>query len=523
MGIGKAIKDKATNVMVGTLIDQAVKFVQKDPQNNFDKLCDSLLKIEKIFPKSNGSFGKFVRWTNGNPGSKQWFIELLSRNEEQVRVFIRNMFVNVSLGWMQTNPEVEANHGLTAPYTILISPTMRCNLRCRGCYADDYSMNDDLPMPIVNRIIHEAKELGTHFFTILGGEPFVRFPELYEIFKEHSDCLFQVFTNGTLITEQVADQLAELKNVVVAFSVNGDESETEYMRGPGVYQKVLAGMERMKERNLLFGMSLVLTRHNFHVMTDPEFYLKWRDRGVVYAWNFLFMPVGKNPDLSLMPTPQQRYEYGEFIQKFRTQEPVYIMDFWADAPFVHGCIAGGRRYIHINSKGDVEPCIFVHFATDNIKEKPLVEALKSSFMADIRMHQPHTDNLLRPCMIIDNPSVLRTIVERNQAKPTSPGADAVVTELAEALDEYAQTAADYLDPIWKRDWEPNIQNMKDRKASYGEGKDRIQYRLDRETFLRNLDELRRNDPKMAETLLSLAELAQKEYGEISERQPVIVE
>ncbi len=520
MAIEKTLKQKASGVMIGTLLDQAVKYVHKDPINNFDKLASNLIKLEKLFPASNGVFSKFINWTESNPGSKQWFIELLSRDENQIRTFMKNMFVNVSLEWMQTNEKLQETEGISAPYTVLISPTMRCTLRCKGCYAGEYTQKDDMSMDDFRRIIKESKELGTHFFTILGGEPFVRFWELAEVFEENQDCLFQVFTSGLFITDQVADKLKELKNVVIAVSVNGDEKETDYMRGPGVYQKVLLAMEKMNQRNILFGMSLVLTKHNFEIMTNPDFYMEWRKRGVIYAWNFLFMPVGRDPITApeLMPTPEQRYKYGEFIQKFRNEEPFYIMDFWADAPFVHGCIAGGRRYLHINHKGDVEPCIFAHFATDNINDKSLLECLKSPFFTEIRSHQPHTDNLLRPCMIIDNPTVLRNAVKRNNARPTHEGASVVINELAPQLDAYSKAAAEYLDPIWERDWQKQIKDMETRQMSYGDGMDRMEYRMGKDKFEERLEKLRKNDPEFANLLEDLAKLAEEDYGKVKETQ-----
>jgi len=525
MAIKQTLKQKAQGAVIGQLLDQAIGYVHKNPEKNFDKLVTTLEKLDKMFPSGNNQFQAFLNWTNANPGSKQWFIELLSRDVEQIKTFMRNMFVNVSLRWMQTNNELQEKEGVVAPYTILISPTMRCNLRCRGCYAGEYTQEDDLTLDEIRDIINQAKELGTHFFTILGGEPFVRFWELADVFEENSDCLFQVFTNGTLVSDEVADKLQELKNVVVAFSVNGDKEETDYMRGEGVYEKVLASMERMKKRNLLFGMSLVLTRHNYSLMTDPDFYMSWRDKGVIYAWNFLYMPVGRDPEeaAKFMPSPEQRYKYGEFIQQFRNEKPIYIMDFWADAPFVHGCIAVGRRYLHINHRGDVEPCIFAHLATDNIRDKSLLECLKSPFFTDIRAHQPHTDNLLRPCMIIDNPQVLRNVVKRNGAKPTHEGAEVIVNELAPTLDAYAAEAAKTLDPIWEAEWQKRIVDMEDRGSSYGEGIDRLQGRIGKEDLKEKMDKLEKHDPDYAKLIMEKEELAQADYDESPLHKKIIKE
>ena len=44
------------------------------------------------------------------------------------------------------------------------------------------------------------------------------------------------------------------------------------------------------------------------------------------------------------------------------------MDFQNDGEFVGGCIAGGRNYCHINANGDVEPCVFIHYSSANIRE-----------------------------------------------------------------------------------------------------------------------------------------------------------
>ena len=152
--------------------------------------------------------------------------------------------------------------------------------------------------------------------------------------------------------------------------------------------------------------------------------------------------------MSLMPSPEQRAYRREQLLKLRSKRNIMLADFWNDGPLVGGCLAGGRTYLHINSKGDVEPCVFAHFAVDNIKEKSLKEALNSPFFKAIRKRQPYSDNLLRPCMIIDLPEVLRDAVSEFHARPTHPGAEAVVNDLAEDLDAYAGKYADMADKTW---------------------------------------------------------------------------
>ncbi|MEA2102480.1 MAG: radical SAM protein [Thermodesulfobacteriota bacterium] len=512
MGIVNRIKGESKQLAINMTTDRIIGYVQKSPEKNFDKVISALSTMGKSFGNSK-PFEAFIGWMDANPGSKQWFINLMKKDRAQVANVIKILFGNCSLKWAEQSKKLEKAHGFTAPYSILISPTMKCNLHCKGCYAENYRRDENMPIETFDDIIKQGKDLGTYLYTILGGEPFVVFDDVCAMAKKHSDCLFQVFTNGTLITPEIADRIAELKNIVIVFSVNGDRDEVDYMRGNGVYDRVVESMKYLDDRNLMFGMSLVLTSRNYDLMTSEAFYNTWRDRGVMYAWNFLFMPVVKNPDLSLMPTPEQRVTYGEYIKEYREKEPLFIMDFWADAPAVHGCIAGGRRYLHINHKGDVEPCIFAHFATHNIHEHSLLDALKSPFFTAIRQHQPHTDNLLRPCMIIDNPEVLRGTCKRHNARPTAEGAlDLIEDEnIIAKIDEYAKEVARVVDPIWEEKYQKNIADMLGRERSYPEGADRLTYRMDRQAFMDDASRFARNDPSYTEILLDEAKDAFESY------------
>ena len=64
--------------------------------------------------------------------------------------------------------------GVHTPIVLLISPTMRCNLRCEGCYAAGYSSAAEMSPALLQSIIDQANDIGIYFFTILGGEPFLR-------------------------------------------------------------------------------------------------------------------------------------------------------------------------------------------------------------------------------------------------------------------------------------------------------------------------------------------------------------
>jgi len=70
-----------------------------------------------------------------------------------------------------------------------------------------------------------------------------------------------------------------------------------------------------------------------------------------------------------------------------------------------------------------------------------------------RKRQPYSDNLLRPCTIIDNPQMLRDIVKEGGAHPTHEGAETILTTLAKPLDDYAAAWKCYADKAWEEEYD----------------------------------------------------------------------
>jgi MoaA/NifB/PqqE/SkfB family radical SAM enzyme len=364
---------------------------------------------------------------------------------------IRNLFINAFLTGIDTRKQFIKKEGFQTPQFMVISPTMRCNLDCPGCYAGEYDQQEGLPFDLIDRILTEGKDLGMYFNTMSGGEAFMR-KDIFDIWEKHSDIYFQLYTNGTMINEKVADRLAELGNVAPMCSLEGFEKETDARRGKGTFAKVMKAMDYMRERGMVFGASITETRENIETIASYEFVDMLLDKGAMVIWYFQYIPIGRCPSMDIMPTPEQRDWLRRKINEIRDSRPIFIGDFWNDGPHVNGCIAGGREYLHINSNGDVEPCVFCHFSVDNIRDKSLKDVINSPFMKAIRDRQPYRDNLLTPCMIIDAPDVLRSIVREYAARPTCEGADELLTNLAKKLDEYAIEYRKFADPAWQKEF-----------------------------------------------------------------------
>jgi MoaA/NifB/PqqE/SkfB family radical SAM enzyme len=419
----------------------------------------------KILPKISDE-----RWLSLIKGR----VYRLKKKEE--RDFLENLLINLKVSAEKVSPQVREKivmnlinnamiqgqpkriafarkYGISPPNLLVISPTMKCNLRCYGCYAWQYSKKNDLPYDVCNRVINEANDIGLYFFVITGGEPFC-WDKIYDFLERHNDSFFQIYTNGQMIDNKAAERLAELGNAVPCISVEGFEKETDERRGKGVWAKIMSAMDALRENGVLFGFSVTATRGNNELVVSDEFIDLFINKGAFIGWYFNYIPIGKEPDMELMPTPEQREYRRAKIVKIRKTKKIIVADFWNDGPLVNGCMAGGKNYLHVNVNGDVEPCVFVHFAADNVKEKSLIDILTSDFFMAFRKRQPYTENHLRPCSIIDNPYILRDIVAETGAYPTHDGAETIIGCLARPLDKYASEYKKIADKVWEEEYIP---------------------------------------------------------------------
>jgi len=436
-----------------TIKEQALKQILTRLHNVSDENIMRLLTLgEKLSSKTEAeAIGQLKElFKQGHPGLQLAKKILGSASPKCREKLVTNFLINYMLKTQDRRKEFFKENEFMPPWFLLISPTMKCNLTCVGCSTREYSSHEDLTFEELDKVLTEAKEMGIYFIVTLGGEIYTR-PDMLKIFEKHNDMYFLTYTNGTLFKEDLVKKLSELGNVSPAFSVEGFEKETDCRRGEGVFKKVLSAMELCKKHGVVFGISTTATSENSDLITSDKFIDFFMDKGAYYSWFFQYIPIGMDPDVSLMPTPEQRVKLRQRTLEIRDTKPFFIGDFWNDGPYVSGCLAGGRNYLHITHNGLVEPCGFVHFAVDNIREKSLKEVLTSDFFKKIRANQQKIDNLLLPCMIIDHPEFLRQAVKECGAKPTHPGAETIIEnpKITNFLDNYSKKIKELSDPEWK--------------------------------------------------------------------------
>ncbi|MDO4340956.1 MAG: radical SAM protein [Eubacteriales bacterium] len=435
------------NAMQNFAVNQALKYIEGNPEENIPKL---MALVDKYSPDGwYESQRDAIRKVIDEKGNWYQLILKVYELDPGVRkAFFQNFLFNASLKGSATQEDMSEKYGCNVPWAILLDPTSACNMHCTGCWAAEYGHKLNLSLETIDSIIRQGKKLGTYMYIYTGGEPMVRKSDLIRICEMHPDCEFLSFTNGTLINEKFCQEMLRVKNFVPAISLEGFEDANDSRRGEGSYEKVVRAMKLLKEHKLPFGISACYTSRNYADITSEEFFDCLIDSGALFCWFFHYMPVGNGAAAELLPTPKQREEVYHHIRAFRNTKPIFTMDFQNDAQYVGGCIAGGRRYLHINAKGDVEPCVFIHYSNCNIHDTSLLDALRSPLFMAYHDGQPFNENMLRPCPMLENPEKLRAMVKDTGAVSTDYQSPESVDHLCDKTSSYAENWTPKAEELW---------------------------------------------------------------------------
>jgi MoaA/NifB/PqqE/SkfB family radical SAM enzyme len=315
--------------------------------------------------------------------------------------------------------------GKTFPPFLYISITNSCNLRCQGCWVDVDKPQKVISFDDLDRLVRNAKSHGNSFFGILGGEPFMH-PDLMKLLRAHPDCYFQIFTNGQMITDEVAADLRKAGNATPLVSIEGTREVSDERRGrQRVLDKTLAGLEACLRNRLITGTATSVCKSNLDDLVREEWIDELIRRGVHYTWFHVYRPVGPvaTPRLSLSAEDGLRLR--RFVIDMRNRKPIAIVDAYYDDEGRALCPAATGISHHIGPFGDVEPCPIIQFARESIRDNDgdLYKTMtESPLLADFRKTAAKAT---RGCIVLERPDLLREVVLRHGAKDTTLRAGAM--------------------------------------------------------------------------------------------------
>ena len=236
------------------------------------------------------------------------------------------------------------NNQLYPPF-LFIALTNTCNLRCHGWWVVKEGTPRNLDEHELNNILVQGKKQQAYYYTLLGGEPMM-YKGIWDLFTRHSDCYFQVITNGMYFNERNADRIAEAGNVTPLISIDGQQEQNDRRRGEGVHQAAMEGMERLRQRGVFFGVATTITGKNLDEVLSDEYVKDFIARGAMYLWYYVYRPVGDEPHTEYCVTRDQLIEIRRKLLALRRKHPILIIDtYWIDRdlPAAVFCCRNGTR------------------------------------------------------------------------------------------------------------------------------------------------------------------------------------
>ncbi len=299
--------------------------------------------------------------------------------------------------------------GRRVPVTGSWEVTARCNLRCSFCYLAGAPRAPDarareVPTEQILRIADQLVEAGCLWLAVTGGEPLVRpdFPEIYRGLAQRG-LLLTLCTNGTLVTEALADLLAEMPPLAVEITLYGATAQT-YERVTGVagsFEACHRAIELLLQRSVRLRLKSTVSTVNAHevgAMTDQA-----RALGVPFRFDAQLNPRldgGRDPlDQRLSPeqvvqldlTPERRKAFAAAFDKCEPRREPRERLF--------ECCAGLTTF-HIDATGHLGGCILVRDPAVDLTRTGFDEGWRA--LAGLRRQVWTVDAQCRQCEWLDS-------------------------------------------------------------------------------------------------------------------------
>ena len=235
--------------------------------------------------------------------------------------------------------------------------TSNCNLNCLHCYMVSDPTQEELSFPEVKNILSQLQQEGCLYLCFSGGEPLLRedFLDIY-IEAKNKGFLITVFTNGTLVTKEIADIFKKLPPRRIEITLNGITQETyeKITQVAGSFEKVMQGIKLIKERKLPLTIKSNGMILNKHEILDIK---QWvQNLGMPYRFDSILMPQidGSKKPCALRLRPEEIVKI-EYKDQDMIKQNKKILKKDSKRNNQEKCAAGEISF-HIDSYGNLRLC-----------------------------------------------------------------------------------------------------------------------------------------------------------------------
>ncbi len=190
--------------------------------------------------------------------------------------------------------------------------TRRCNLKCVHCRSSselEAKGHPDFSFDEAKRVLDDISSYASPVVVLSGGEPLLR-PDIFEIAKYGGAkglrmCLA---TNGTLVTEAIADKIKEADIKMVSMSLDGATAAVHdnFRNVPGAFDSTLSAMRIFREKGIKFLINSSFTKRNQEEI--PKLYKLAKELGATAWYMFMIVPTGRGEEIMNELISKEDYE-----------------------------------------------------------------------------------------------------------------------------------------------------------------------------------------------------------------------
>jgi radical SAM protein with 4Fe4S-binding SPASM domain len=270
-------------------------------------------------------------------------------------------------------------NAMRVPVNGTIEVSHRCPLNCAHCYnnlpmGDADARRREMTTEDHYRLLDEIAEMGCLWLLYSGGEIFARrdFLDIYT-YAKRKGLIVSLFTNGTMITEAIADYLVEWRPFAIEITLYGATRETyeRLTRIPGSYDRCMRGVQILLDRKLPLALKTVGVTINKHEVAAMRKIAE--DLGVEFKFDAML-----NPRIDCSASPLAVRLAPHKVVELDLEDPLKIAEWrrlaihHAPPPVVEGeplelydC-GGGMNSWALDPYGDLSICVLSHVDRYNV-------------------------------------------------------------------------------------------------------------------------------------------------------------
>lgn len=354
-------------------------------------------KQERVFePKITGVIGSDLKTAIAKETDTNSTLKLrrtlgLMGEKYLNKVLLDFAVVNFGLGTLKERFLVQEDQ--PAFHYLALQVNSECNARprCLGCFAEQDT--NKLSAETLDRVQGEAISLGSRFTIIIGGEPLLEKKVLLDLFKRYNGMPFFVATNGILVDDAYAEEIADLDNVFTFINIPGLEATTNTIRrNPNAWRNIQRAAGNLKKYGAASGFASTVYQTNYREVSSGEFVQQMIDFNMMLGFYFGYTdPLGCAPKTELALTSEMNEEFSQRVEDASAKYPMYLVDTSGGREkIIGGCPAGRNFLLYVHSDGRVAGCPMAPQtdASINVNNLPLSTILKTPYFERIRQERP---------------------------------------------------------------------------------------------------------------------------------------